>query len=943
MATVDELVVLIKAQSKDFDKSLKDVENKLGNLGKSANKAESAFSSTFSSIAKTAGNAGAALAGLAAVAAGVMVKGLVDASSQSEKAQLSLAGLINATTQFKTSTGQALGPVENLNASIGRAQELYSELRKQALLLADVETPELLNAATFALPDLTVIGVTEAKQQAELIGTVVASIKQLGIATSEIEQRKEISAFLQGDITGQGVEFAKLVAQVNGGTEAFKQNYQAAVQNGQGFEFLKNSMLAFRAASELSASTLSNKFSVLNDSINLLAVTAGDKLLSPFKELIQLSIDQFFTKSAGGAMEFNKELMAVSQEVGGNFAKVFEAIKPLIEPTFNLIISLTRLVASVFGETSEQSSDAIGGIATTLQSLADFLNAVADRAKSMAMIVTGAFEALTYGIQTSVRAVAGIITGIIETAINAIKIIINTGIKGMNALIQGANFIPGVKLNQIKEFAAGYSNTKIWIDAGKQSGQAYLKGLGKIGAGTGGLFGAGQKTKAFKDIQRTSDGLTATSKANTGAGGAGAKGGKGKATGGPTGGAERGSQAAAEEALRDKQRLDNLRLELGFKQQISALDNRVEAQTQELTVQEAKNNDLIKTLEYETKIAEAKASKGLLSKEEAENVKLINERKILELQNENALLPLQKQKAENAQKLANAQLQLNQKIAESQLALNQGKLSQEEYNLKVEEARLTYQGINAELLSAKTNLDSAIESQLGWNAKALELNALTAVPETNLKGCQKQGTDAMQAIQGAAQSLGQSIAGAFQDGKVSAQEFGQIALNIMSQVISKFLEIGINSAFGGGFGFAGGGVVRAATGGYISGAGTGTSDSIPAMLSNGEFVINAAATRKFGPLLSAINSGRFGKFASGGAVLSSRSPSYSMPSSSYSPVGGNGAGVMININAVDSQGVIEALSKKDVRQHLFATSNQATQRSSNKAFNKSPFELVRGR
>lgn len=44
-----------------------------------------------------------------------------------------------------------------------------------------------------------------------------------------------------------------------------------------------------------------------------------------------------------------------------------------------------------------------------------------------------------------------------------------------------------------------------------------------------------------------------------------------------------------------------------------------------------------------------------------------------------------------------------------------------------------------------------------------------------------------------------------------------------------------------------------AQGGYVSGAGTSTSDSIPAMLSNGEFVVNAAATRSNLPLLSAIN------------------------------------------------------------------------------------------
>lgn len=44
-----------------------------------------------------------------------------------------------------------------------------------------------------------------------------------------------------------------------------------------------------------------------------------------------------------------------------------------------------------------------------------------------------------------------------------------------------------------------------------------------------------------------------------------------------------------------------------------------------------------------------------------------------------------------------------------------------------------------------------------------------------------------------------------------------------------------------------------ATGGRVTGAGTGTSDSIPAMLSNGESVINARSTEMFAPLLSAIN------------------------------------------------------------------------------------------
>lgn len=65
-----------------------------------------------------------------------------------------------------------------------------------------------------------------------------------------------------------------------------------------------------------------------------------------------------------------------------------------------------------------------------------------------------------------------------------------------------------------------------------------------------------------------------------------------------------------------------------------------------------------------------------------------------------------------------------------------------------------------------------------------------------------------------------------------------------------------------------------ATGGWVHGEGTSTSDSIPAMLSNGEFVINAKQASRFGALLQAINNGQYGKgygkdapgYANGGQV-----------------------------------------------------------------------------
>ena len=65
-----------------------------------------------------------------------------------------------------------------------------------------------------------------------------------------------------------------------------------------------------------------------------------------------------------------------------------------------------------------------------------------------------------------------------------------------------------------------------------------------------------------------------------------------------------------------------------------------------------------------------------------------------------------------------------------------------------------------------------------------------------------------------------------------------------------------------------------ADGGYISGPGTGTSDSIHAMLSNGEFVVKAEAVKRYGlAVLERINNGTWGnmivsvpKFAGGGLV-----------------------------------------------------------------------------
>lgn len=137
-------------------------------------------------------------------------------------------------------------------------------------------------------------------------------------------------------------------------------------------------------------------------------------------------------------------------------------------------------------------------------------------------------------------------------------------------------------------------------------------------------------------------------------------------------------------------------------------------------------------------------------------------------------------------------------------------------------------------------------------------------------------------------------------GKSAADAFS----NALDRIAQKLLDMAFDDLFtglfkGGIFPFASGGVVKAATGGYISGPGGPRSDSIPAMLSNGEYVINAAATKKFGPLLDAINSGKGLALAGGGPVL--RAPTMPMLSSPASTASG-GSSAQISIDVSGSQG-----------------------------------------
>lgn len=141
---------------------------------------------------------------------------------------------------------------------------------------------------------------------------------------------------------------------------------------------------------------------------------------------------------------------------------------------------------------------------------------------------------------------------------------------------------------------------------------------------------------------------------------------------------------------------------------------------------------------------------------------------------------------------------------------------------------------------------------------------------------EQQKINTISKIQQTSNQLAKDFSGAITDWITGAQSFGDAMKNILQQLIAQLIQAAIYATIvaactGGGGGFAArwkGAFGNAfASGGAVAGPGTGTSDSVPAMLSNGEYVLNAQAVDRLGvPFLNGLNTGRLRGFASGGLV-----------------------------------------------------------------------------
>ena len=197
----------------------------------------------------------------------------------------------------------------------------------------------------------------------------------------------------------------------------------------------------------------------------------------------------------------------------------------------------------------------------------------------------------------------------------------------------------------------------------------------------------------------------------------------------------------------------------------------------------------------------------------------------------------------------------------------------------------------------------------------LKLEALTAINQKYDE--QQQKINTISKIQQTSNQLAKDFSGAITDWITGAKSFGDAMKSVLQQLISQLIQAALYATIvaactGGGGGFAArwkGAFGKVfASGGSVAGPGTGTSDSVPAMLSNGEYVLNAQAVDRLGvPFLNGLNTGRLRGFASGGLVGSGGA--YNRPASVGSSSSSTSNSITLNVSALDASSFADFLAR----------------------------------
>ncbi len=238
----------------------------------------------------------------------------------------------------------------------------------------------------------------------------------------------------------------------------------------------------------------------------------------------------------------------------------------------------------------------------------------------------------------------------------------------------------------------------------------------------------------------------------------------------------------------------------------------------------------------------------------------------------------------------------------------------DDFGYAVEKARAQQDLLNA-AQSAGVEITPQLRQEISATAEQFALATVEAGRLAESQDKIKQKAEEMADFQ---KDLTRGIVDGFIEGKDAADIFADALGKIGDKLLDLAFDGLFNTKASGGQGFSflrllglkdGGPVKRLAGGGGVSGPGGPRGDKIPAMLSDGEFVVNAAATKRNRQLLEALNSGGMLKLANGG-MANMRAPN--MPRL-QAPANSN-SGPVLNYNpTIDARGAsAEAVSRLEL-------------------------------
>lgn len=217
-------------------------------------------------------------------------------------------------------------------------------------------------------------------------------------------------------------------------------------------------------------------------------------------------------------------------------------------------------------------------------------------------------------------------------------------------------------------------------------------------------------------------------------------------------------------------------------------------------------------------------------------------------------------------------------------ALSRMRASEESINLQRQSGLLTESQARQQILALHRQTGQSLDAllpQLEAAATAIGPDAVARVQtwKNEIAQVKLVTDDVAVAIDGAVQDgfaqLFQDIGSGAKSAKDAFADFGRSVLQTINRIASqKLAEALFGSLMGGGAAGSAGGLGALissffgfASGGYVTGPGTSTSDSIPARLSHGEYVVNARAVSRLGlSFLHAINGLSAGPRIQGGRL-----------------------------------------------------------------------------